>query len=413
MIATPKPTDSQVEIKQPINVSSKEFTNNKYEYYKRLREEAPVCKGKVSVIDAYFLSRYDDCVNFLKDPRFVRNRTTATGGGRFPFPLPKSVSLMANSMITEDEPDHHRLRDLVHQAFTRGQLAKLETRIERLTHKLLDEAELQVTVDLKQAYALPIPVTVIQEMVGVADEDMPRFYKGIRALSDGFSGWSLLRTMIWDMPRLSKFVRELIKRKRSNPQDDILTKLIQAEGSGEKLNEDELVAMVFLLIVAGYETTVYLILNSVLTLLQHPDQLARLRFEPELIDSAVEEILRYKGLVQGTKPAYALEDVVLHGVTIPKGAAVMPLLGAANHDPDAFENPEVFDIMRTPNKHLGFGSDIHSCLGAPLARMETKIAIANLIKRNPNLRLAVEPEELELINAPLWHRYKSLPVVLG
>ncbi|MGC1396242.1 MAG: cytochrome P450 [Coleofasciculaceae cyanobacterium] len=409
MVTTQAPHKLQL----PLDLNSKEFVNNKYAYYKRLREEAPVFQGKVSVIDAYFLSRYDDCVNFLKDPRFVRNRTTATGGGRFPFPLPKSVSLMAKSMITEDEPDHRRLRDLVHQAFTRQTLAKMEGRIEQLTNDLLDKAEPQGTVDLKQAYALPIPVTVIQEMVGVADEDMPRFYNGVKALSDGFSGLTMLRTFFWDMPRLSKFVRQLIDRKRSNPQEDILTKLIQAETEGGKLSEDEVVSMVFLLIIAGYETTVYLILNSVLTLLQHPDQLARLQSEPELINSAVEEILRYRGPVQGTKPAYALEDVTIHGVTIPKGSAVFPLLGAANHDPAVFENPEVFDIARTPNKHLGFGSGIHTCLGAPLARMETKIAITNLIKRNPNLRLAVDTSELELINIPLWHRYKSLPVVLG
>ena len=136
MKSTTHPTKNKIEIKEPIDVNSKEFTNNKYEYYKLLREEYPVCKGKVSVMDAYFLSRYDDCVNFLKDPRFVRNRTTATGGGRFPFPMPKSVSLMANSMITEDEPDHRRLRDLVHQAFTRQSLAKMEGRIEQLTLRL-------------------------------------------------------------------------------------------------------------------------------------------------------------------------------------------------------------------------------------------------------------------------------------
>ncbi len=407
-----QPIKSKIEIKEPININSKEFINNKYEYYKLLREEYPVCKGKVSVIDAYFISRYDDCVNFLKDPRFVRNRTTATGGGRFPFPLPKSVSLIANSMITEDEPDHRRLRNLVHQAFTHHSLAKMEGRIEQLTNDLLDKAEKQGTVDLKQAYALPIPVTVIQEMVGVADEDMPQFYNGLKALSEGFSGLTLLRTLFWDMPRLSKFVRELIDRKRSNPSEDILTALIQAETEGEKLSEDELVAMVFLLIIAGYETTVYLILNSVLTLLQHPDQLALLRSQPELINSAVEEILRYRGPIQGTKPGYALEDVVLHGVTIPKGAAVFPLLGAANHDRDVFENPEVFDITRSPNKHLGFGNGIHTCLGAPLARMETRIAIANLIIRNPNLRLAVDVSQLELINIPLWHGYKNLPVML-
>ncbi len=413
MIATKKSQSGSLKIKQPINFSSKEFTENRYEYYKLLREEYPVCKGKVSILKGYFISRYDDCVNFLKDPRFVRNRTTATGGGRFPFPMPKSVSLMAQSMITEDEPEHRRLRDLVHQAFTRHSLAKLEERIEQLTNELLDQAEKQGTVDLKLAYALPIPITVIQEMVGVEEEDMPQFYESVKGVTEKFSGWTVLRALLRDLPNLSKFVREMIEHKRSNPQEDILTKLIQAETEGEKLSEDDLVSMVLLLVAAGYETTVYLIINGVLTLLQHPDQLALLRAEPTLINSAVEEILRYRGPVHSTKPAYALEDVVLHGVKIPQGATVFPLLGAANHDPAVFENPEVFDIRRSPNKHLGFGSGIHTCLGAPLARMETRIAITNLLKRNPNLRLAVDPSELELINIPLWHRYKSLPVVLG
>ena len=400
----------------PPNLNSKEFANNKYEYYKWLREEAPVFHGKISIIDTYIISRYDDCVNFLKDPRFVRDRTTATGGGRMPFPMPlpipKAVQLMAQSMITEDEPDHRRLRNLVHQAFTRHSLEKMSARIDELTHNLLDEAEQKGTVDLKEAYALPIPVTVIQEMMGVDNEDMPRFKDGLSALKDGFSSWTMLRTLFWDMPRLSKFVRELIERKRSKPQNDILTKLIQAEDEGEKLNEDELVSMVFLMIIAGYETTVQLITNGVLTLLQHSEQLEKLKKQPDLIDSAVEEILRYLGPVQNTKPAYALEDVTIHGVTIPKGATVMPCLGAANHDPTVFDNPEVFDIERFPNKHLGFGSGIHSCLGAPLARMETKIAISNLIQRNPNLRLAIDPSQLRLQVRPGWHTYETLPVVL-
>ena len=404
-------------LQTPPDINSKEFVNNKYEYYKWLREESPVFQGRLSVLDVYFLSRYDDCVALLKDPRFVRNRTTATGGGRMPFPMPKSTTLIAQSMIVEDEPDHRRLRNLVHQAFTNHSLAKLSDRIEQLTNGLLDKAEADSkagqTVNLKEAYALPIPVTVIQEMVGVADEDMPRFKDGLSALKDGFSGWTMARTLFWDMPRLGKFVRELIERKRTDPQDDILTKLIQAEDEGEKLNEDELVSMVFLLIIAGYETTVQLITNGVITLLQHSDQLAKLRAQPELIASAVEEILRFAGPVHGTKPQYALEDVVMHGVTIPKGAAVIPLLGAANHDPAAFENPEVFDITRSPNKHIGFGSGIHACLGAPLARMETKIALANLLKRNPNLRLAVEPSALAVEVRPGWHTYKRLPVVLG
>ena len=404
-------------LKLPLDLNSKEFANNKYEYYKWMREESPVLHSKISIIDTYILSRYDDCVNLLKDPRFVRNRTTATGGSRLPFPMPKSVGFMVHSMINEDDPDHRRLRNLVHQAFTRHSLEKMSARIEELTNDLLDQAEAKSrtagAVDLKEAYALPIPVTVIQEMVGVDDEDMPKFKDGLSALTGGFSGLKMLRTFFWDMPRLSKFVRKLIDRKRSNPKDDILTKLIQAEDEGQKLSEDELVAMIFLLIIAGYETTVQLITNGTLTLLQHPDQLEKLRANPDLIDSAVEEILRYSGPVHRTKPGYALKDLTLHGVTIPKGATVMPFLGAANRDPAVFKNPDVFDIERFPNKHLGFGSGIHTCLGAPLARMETKIALINLLKRNPNLRLAVDSSELEIEVRPGWHTYKTLPVVLS
>ncbi len=241
---------------------------------------------------------------------------------------------------------------------------------------------------------------------------MPKFKNGVKVLA-GLSGWTLLRALFWDLPRTDTFVRSLIARKRADPQDDILTGLIQAEEAGDRLSEDELVSMVFLLIFAGYETTVHLISNSVEALLRHPDQLARLRARPELMELAVEEILRYNGPIQGTKPGYALEDVTLHRVTIPKGSAVIPLLGAANHDPAVFEHPEVFDIARSPNKHLGFGQGIHYCLGAPLARMETRIALKNLLERSPELRLAVKGEELEVQNVPLWHRYARLPVVLG
>jgi cytochrome P450 len=404
---------SRDSITHPIDITSREFIQNKDAYYRWLREKAPVYKGKLSIINAYLLSRYDDCVAMLKDPRFVRDRTTVTGGSnRLPIPVPKAVALLARNMILADEPEHRRLRNLVHTAFTPRALARLEGRIEQLTHELLDAAEPQGRVDLMQVYALPIPVTVIKELVGVSDEDMPRFRSGIKVLSAGFTGWNFLRTIVWDLPATIRFVRELIARKRANP-GDILTGLIQADEAGERLSDDELVSMVMLLILAGYETTVHLITNSVVSLLLHPEQLARLRAEPDLVGLAVEEVLRYNGPVQSTKPAYALEDVTMHGVTIPKGATVMPLLGAANHDPAVFERPEVFDIARTPNRHLGFGQGIHYCLGAPLARMETRIALRTLLERNPNLRLAVEPDELSLQPVPSWHRYAALPVVLG
>lgn len=404
-------------LKFPFKITSKQFAENKYAYYQWLRENEPVHFNKYWFMKVCLLSRYEDCVALLKDPRFVRNRHTATGGSKVPFPMPKSVKALEESMITEDNPGHARLKNLVHKAFTSRAINQLGDRIELMTHALLDKAEAESkangSIDLMQAYSLPIPVTVISEMMGVEADDMPRFTKSMRILSEGMSGWGLVRTLLWDMRFLIKFLREIIEKKRQNPGDDILTSLIQAESEGEKLSEDELVSMVFLLIMAGYETTVHLINNVVITLLMHPEQLQRLRDNPELIDSTIEEVLRFDGPIQGTKPCYALEDVVLHGVTIAKGTMVIPLLGAANHDPDAFENPEVFDIGRAPNHHMGFGQGIHYCLGAPLARLETKIAVQNLLARSPNLRLAVEPHEMRMQHIPLWVRYKSLPVVLG
>ena len=407
-------------LQTPPDLLSKAFANNKHEYFKWMRQEAPVAHCKYVTGHAYVVSRYEDCVALLKDPRVIRdNRTIDTATPLLPsfIPLPKSTELLLHSMIGSDEPDHKRLRSLVHQAFTRKSMSELSDRIDKLTNNLLDNAEAKSkaegSVDLKEAYALPIPVTVIQEMVGVTDEDMPRFYEGIEAVVKGFSGVRTILTLLWDVPRLSTFLRELITRKRANPGNDMLTGLIQAEEEGQKLSEDEIVSMVFLIIAAGYQTTVHLITNGVIALLQHPEQLAKLRANPDLIESAVEEILRFTSPVYVTELAYAGEDMVLHGVSIPKGKVVTACIGAANHDPNIFENPEVFDIERSPNKHLGFGSGIHACLGAPLARMEAKIALTNLIKRNPHLHLAVDSSALEFETTPGIHSYKQLPVVLG
>ena len=411
-------TITTVKIKRPINLSGKEFANNKYAYYKWLRENEPVHKGKLmNFMGGYLIAGYDDCVNLLKDERFVRNRTTATGGRKFPIPLPKSLSILMSALTATDPPDHRRLRTLVHKAFTPRMLTKLERRIESLTHELLDAAERSAKegqqVDLMRAYAYPIPVTIIAEMLGIDAHEIPKFSAYIESIINGMTGLSMIRTIAFDLPKSVKFVRRLIERKRANPGDDIMTRLIEAEEDGDSLSEDELVAMVFTLIVAGHETTYHLIVNAVYTLLMHPEVLAQLRAEPTLMDSAIEELMRFNGPIHGTDPIYATEEVILHGVTIPKGSMVTPLLGSANRDPAAFENPDILDITRTPNRHLGFGQGIHYCLGAPLARMETKIALQTLFERSPNLRLAVSPDELEIVPAPGFHKYKAMPVVLG
>lgn len=400
---------------QPINLTQCDFHRHKFEWYRWMREEAPVCEGKISILKLTLVSRYDDCRMVLTDDRFIRNRGRARGKGTspLPFPLPRLIRAMMKSMILEDDPAHQRLRNLVNRGFTAHSIARLSDRVETISNDLLDDLEKQGPLDLLEAYARPIPSRVIGEMLGVTDEDVKEFDHSLGVLTKGFSGLGLVRTLLWDLGRAGRFVRGLIARKRNNPGDDLLSKLIEAEEDGDRLSEDELFAMVFLLIVAGFETTMNLIANGVRTLIEFPDQLERLRGEPELWTSAVEEIVRYSGPIHGTKLQYATEDISLHGVTIKKGSAVMPLLGAGNRDPRAFEKPDEFDIARTPNHHLGFGFGRHFCLGRQLALMETRIALEILVERNPNLRLAVDPSELEIAPLPGWHRYTRLPVALG
>ncbi|MFP6664264.1 MAG: cytochrome P450 [Deltaproteobacteria bacterium] len=395
------------------NLISRRFIDYKPEHYQWMLEEAPLCRGRVAVIPCWLISRHADCLQLTTDKRFVRNRATATGGRRVPIPMPKSVALLAQGMIVEDDPEHRRLRSLVQKAFTPTAMRKLEGRVETITTELLDSLDGTGPFDLTRDWSLPIPVRMISEMLGVSADEMPQLRDGLRVLSSGLSGWALFRTFFLDLPRTAVFLRGMIARKRADPGDDILTALIHAEEDGECLSEDELVAMVFLLIIAGYETTVHLLSNSVLTLLEHPEALEQLQQEPGLIGSAVEELLRFCGPIHGTKPQFAISDFEMHGHVIPRGSAVFPVLGAANIDPRVFDNPLQFDIQRQPNHHLAFGHGPHICLGAALARMEARIALPALFARFPNLRLAVPREELRLQRLPLWHRYETMPVRLS
>lgn len=399
-----------IDLSRPVDLSSAEFINDKYAWYERIREEKPVQQVKISVMKLYAVSRYEDCEMVLKDPRIMRNRSNATGGSQFPFPVPRSVKPIVQSMIQEDDPQHRRLRELVRRGFRPQEIERLESRIDSYSHELLDSLGNMNEFDLQSQYALQIPTRMISDMLGIPREAMPKFQAMLTTLTSGFSGLRMFRSLFLDLPDAVSFVRELVREKRDNPGDDILTGLIEAEDNGDRLTEDELVAMVFLLTVAGYETTVHLITNGVLTLLQHPSELEKLKNDPTLIDSAVEEIMRHRSPVHMTKPNYTSESITLHGVTIPRGKPVVPLFGAANHDPRVFDNPGEFDITRSPNRHLGFGHGIHFCLGAHLARAEARLAIRNLFARFPDLNLAVDESALELVPMPGWHRYDGLPV---
>ena len=396
----------------PAKLQSSEFNRDMYAHYQWMLREAPICRAKLSVMNVVMVAPYAECRMLLKDPRFVRNRATATGGRAFPVPLPRAMKLVMKGLITQDDPIHKRQRGLVAKAFTPTALARIERRVGTIVDSLLDELEPQREVDLIEAFCLPIPVTVIREMLGIGASDMPQFQQLLSNLTDGMTGFAMFKTLVWNFPRTIQFVDEMLERKRANPGDDILTALIQAEADGERLSHDELVAMTLTLVLAGYETTVHLLGNAAVTLLDYPEQRALLAADPSLVDSAVEEVLRFHGPIHGTKPNYAREDLDFMGVRIPRGTPVIPALAAANRDPAKFERPNVFDIQRTPNAHLGFGFGIHHCLGAALARMETRIAIRKLVERLPNLQLAVPERELKRQPMPLWHRYDSIPVKL-
>ena len=266
-------------------------------------------------------------------------------------------------------------------------------------------------MDLIDDYAFPLPVTVIAELLGVPTEDRDRFREWSDAAVSGNASQEYMETiLIPHMQAFTDYLRAMFEEKRRNPKDDLISALVQAEEAGDKLSEDELLGMVFLLLIAGHETTVNLIGNGVLALLEHPDQLQRLRGDPSLTKSAVEELLRYDGPVETSTERFAREDVAIGGTVIPKGEMVLVVIAAADHDPERFQEPDTLDIARTDNKHLAFGKGIHHCLGAPLARMEGQIAISTLFSRMPNLRLKGSPESLNWRSGMILRGLKALPV---
>jgi cytochrome P450 PksS len=392
------------------NVSSPEFSQNAHQIFAQLRQDAPLIEAKLSSYQRCFLvSRYDDCVEVLKSPRFIKDLNNAkTDKGRSAVMwMPANFRPLLNNMLNTDDPEHRRLRNLVHKAFTPKMIQSLEVRIQTITDDLLDRMSQKKTFELVQDFALPLPVSVISEMMGVPVQDQPMFSEMTRRIVADFTPWNMIKA-IPSVSRFMNYIRQLADQRRQDPQDDLLSGLVQAEDEGERLNEEEMLAMVFLLLVAGHETTVNLITMGMFSLLRHPDQLADLRQNPGIIDTAIEELLRYDGPLQTAEMTFARETFEWHGMTIPKGKLVMPALLSANRDETVFENPDQLDLRRDPNRHLAFGMGIHYCLGAPLARLEARIAFCSLLERFPDLRLAVPAEEVEYKSVLILRRIPKL-----
>ncbi|MCB9703789.1 MAG: cytochrome P450 [Myxococcales bacterium] len=399
-------------IKKRLNLADPAIRADPYPTYAYLREHAPVIGVKRAMVgQVWYVSRYADVEAALRDPRLVSSRANVGDGKGHLRWFPKSIRTLSQSMITSDDPEHRRLRSLVHLAFTPRMVEALRTSVEAVVERLLGEMAAKRDVDLIADFALPVPLTIICEMMGVSEADRVGFHhRTNRFLELTDAGPIGVVTGLRNTMAMISFFRRLVAEHRLRPRGDLVDALLAAEAEGDRLSEDEVVSMIFLLLLAGHETTVNLIGNGMLALLEFPEQLDRLRAEPSLIDSAIEELLRYGNPVEQASPRFAREDLEIAGQAIRRGDVVAALVASANRDPAAFERPDELDIGRTPNRHLAFGMGIHYCLGAPLARMEGRIAIGALLQRFPELRLAVPKERLRWRRSVHVHSLRELPL---
>lgn len=324
--------------------------------------------------------------------------------------MPRSLGRLTHNMLSSDEPEHTRLRRHVDAAFHRRAVLDLEDRITRQATRLIDPLAVpNVAVDLIPTFARPFPLAVISEVLGLPEADRPKF----ASWAQGLTTVRGVVSFIWAIRQLKPLTRYLearINQERAQGGHGLIAELIKPNPETEPLSEDELLAMVFLLLLAGHETTTHLISGSVLALLQHPEQMALLQADWSRLDLAVEECLRFVSPVQTAKPRYVIQDCQIQGIALKKGDLVMPFLAAANFDPALFDAPERFDITRKPNHHIEFGAGIHFCLGHQLARLELKIALKALLSRFPQLKLAVRSEEIEWNSRFGLRSLKSLPI---
>ncbi|MAU09383.1 MAG: cytochrome P450 [Anaerolineaceae bacterium] len=380
--------------------------------YNQMRASDPIWRatGPQTSNTIWFFVDYEDVVavlkddkHFIKDARQLPRHIAQRYINLEPDPVWDTIN---GHMLMRDAPDHTRLRRLVHKVFTPRAIQALLPRIEQIADDLLDEMAGQHETDLINTYTFPLPITVIAEMLGVEADKRDKFREWTNILL--FSpDPSLNQTAAMEFVM---YVNQLIEQREQEDTGDILSGLVRAEEEGDSLSREELLSMVFLLLVAGHETTVNLMGNGMLALMQYPDQFEMLKQQPDLINSAVEEMLRFNGPVETPTTRFALETVEYKGHVIEQGDILLPSLLGANRDPKVFDDPNTFDITRDPNPHVAFGMGVHYCVGAPLARLEAKIALSKLIERYPNMALNTVVENLEWNGSLLIHGMKALPV---
>ena len=388
-----------------------------YAYYAHLRRHSPVIRARIPTRGTgWVVTRYQDVLQILKDQRFSADpKFSATPplfgfGGRF---APKLIKLVGDSMICVDDPAHGRLRRLVAKAFTPRSIDDMEGWISEIVTTMLDEAEARGTIDLIDDFALPLPLKVISEMLGIPEDQRLSFHHQIVRLIE-VNDQPVKRAIRWApaLPRLVRYFESLIDLKRREPDDKLISRLIAAEEAGDSLSRDELIAMIFLLLFAGHETSVNLIGNGLLALIDHPDQMALLRENPGMMDQAVDELLRYTNPVEYGTMRFAKEDVTIADVTIARGEMVMALGASANRDETAFPGADTLDVTRRDNRHLALGFGLHYCLGAALGRLETRVALNAMLARFPHMRLGLPRDAVRWRQSSGLRGIVSLPLDL-
>ena len=395
---------------QPEPLDEDSYYQDPLGFFARLRESRPVAPVRMPGYGrAWIVTRYADVRTALTDPRLAKDVHRWPGGGRS---RPSEATGVYAHMLHFDPPDHTRLRRLVQKAFTQRRAA-LRPRAEEIAAGLLDEmaAARGDVIDLLDAYARPLPIAVLCELLGIPVADRPWIAVAVAAYDEHAEHQRVER-------ELAAYFTELIAAKRAEPGDDLVSALVvacdnaAADGAADELSGNELLATVFLLVMAGFDTTVNLIASGTLALLTHPGEKTRLRQDPSLFPAAVEELLRFTNPVNHANDRFTTEDVPVGDVVIPAGEWVLPAISSANRDPAQFPDPERLDLGRDTGGHVAFGHGIHHCLGAPLARMEAEVALGALLARFPGISLAVPPEELRWRPVSLMNGLESLPVRL-
>jgi cytochrome P450 len=399
-----------------VDIMVGEFNTDPYRAYARLRREAPVCRVRDFMgIESWLIGRYEEARDALADRRLAKD--ALNGSDAYRTMAGGADSPLSRNLLSTDPPDHTRLRGLISRAFTPRRIEeRLRPRVQEITDELLDRVASETEVDLVEALAFPLPVTVICELLGVPVADREQF----RAWSQTINSTGSEDVRLAASLALAGYFSDLVGERRTTvradlPEDeqpDLVSVLIAARDGGDALNDVELIGTLMLLLIAGHETTVHLIANGMLALFQHPDQLRLLRERPELWPAAVEELLRYTNPAQRATFRYATEDVEIGGVAVPRGGLVSVAIASCNRDEGRFADPDRVDVLREDNHHLAFGHGIHFCLGAPLARQEGRIAFATLLRRFPDIALAVPPEQVPWRFSGLLNGPASLPVRL-